>query len=709
MAMADRKLTNQLPQGGARDTTVESGERQRPERMWQQFSPQQQQEWEYEAPVSSASGKAEMLVGHEMAKASPPRLVRREKRPPSAGYGDKRDDPSMRSDYIPLLQLEEMLSSGRMGAEVTREFERCPPRRLPETPKRGDVYEKRPIMAPPSALRVGEGDSVGERMEPKDLISDSGYSTLEETLARIDRERELRVEREQRALLETRASSSGDREMRETTAVHGGQAPAHQRKDEVTKTSVVQAEETLDDRWKASSVHDERSRTTQDSIVRMGSSGMVESAALRTSTSSDSKERQYAERPSYRGSTTGSDRGSTGSDDGSSVSERPTAPGELKPGYAPVKGRGDKQQGRAKTVDCSKLEDIRLLSTAIWEYLQSRGGSSSDDHDVLLKDESNYTIFKNADVVASPPPLPQKKHRVLPSPVKVGQSVRTCGAAGQFSSATATGVLHSELEDEVQASTLVPNLAEPTHMNWEEVLREARMLGIPLSRSSSRCRSSSDRRSSVSSSAASSDISHQSSPCSSPIRTSKRKSATDDRTRSGKERVDKNQHAAGSNKLSIFSLQGWLSKLRRSDRSSGKDSTSTTPKRRQNLSCSSDRNNSVAATMPQSQRRSLSASATQRNRINLGTDSCTCSPVPHISTTSSNKSPSYRPTSSLTYDISASGSRGSSNSFLSTSMVASPSSSSLGSVFSRSSRGSGSTPLTLATTARDRNVILRKY
>lgn len=697
IAMANRKLTNQLPEGGTRDVTVESGDRQRTGKQRQQYK-QQQQEWEYDTPVSAA-GKAEMLVGHETSKASPPRLVRREKRPPSVGYGDKRDDSSMRSDYIPLLQLEEMLSSERMGAEAAGEggeVERYPPRRLPETPKRrGEVYEKRPIMAPPCALRVGEGDSIGDLKDP---ISDSGYSTLEETLARIDKERELRAEREQRALLETKAASAGKCETRETTASFLGQTT--QKKEELLQKSSVQSDGTFADRWKGNSV--ERNRTMQDSTGRMESSGMVESADLRSSTCSDYNVRQYAEKSSHRGST-GSERGSTGSDHGSSESDRP-APGDLKPGYAPVKNRGDRQQGRAKTVDCSKLEDIRLLSTAIWEYLQSR---SSDDHEAL-KDESNYTIFKNADVVVSPPPLPQKKHRVLPSPVKVGQSVRAFGAA-QFSSATETGQHQSELDDDVQASTLVPNLAEPTHMNWEEVLREARMLGIPLSRSSSRCRSSSDRRSSVSSSAASSDISHQSSPCSSPIRTSKRKTVTDERTRSGKERVDQKQHATGSNKLSIFSLQGWLSKLRRSDRSSGKDSTSTTPKRRQHLSCSSDRNNSVAATMPQSQRRSLSASATQRNRINLGTDSCTCSPVPHISTTSSNKSPSYRPTSSLTYDISATGSRGSSNSFLSTSMVASPSSSSLGSVFSRSSRGSAGTPLTLATTPRDRNVNLRKY
>lgn len=572
-------------------------------------------------------------------------------------------------------------------------MERYPPRRLPETPKRrGEVYEKRPIMAPPSALRVGEGDSVGELKYP---ISDSGYSTLEETLARIDKERELRAEREQRALLETKAASAGKCETRETTTVSLS-SQTTQRKEELLQKSIDGSDGTFADRWKGN-------RTIPDSTGRMESSGMVERADLRSTTCSENKDRhQYAEKSSHRGST-GSDRGSTGSDHGSSGSDRP-GPGDLKPGYAPVKSRGDRQQGRAKTVDCGKLEDIRLLSTAIWEYLQSR---SSDDHEAL-KDESNYTIFKNADVVVSPPPLPQKKHRVLPSPVKVGQSVRTFGAS-QFSSATETGLHQSELDDDVQASTLVPNLAEPTHMNWEEVLREARMLGIPLSRSSSRCRSSSDRRSSVSSSAASSDISHQSSPCSSPIRTSKRKNPTDERTRSGKERADQKQHATGSNKLSIFSLQGWLSKLRRSDRSSGKDSTSTTPKRRQHLSCSSDRNNSVVATMPQSQRRSLSASATQRNRINLGTDSCTCSPVPHISTTSSNKSPSYRPTSSLTYDISASGSRGSSNSFLSTSMVASPSSSSLGSVFSRSSRGSAGTPLTLATTPRDRNINLRKY
>lgn len=69
--------------------------------------------------------------------------------------------------------------------------------------------------------------------------------------------------------------------------------------------------------------------------------------------------------------------------------------------------------------------------------------------------------------------------------------------------------------DETEALD-IPNVCEPTHMSWDELMQEAQILGIPLYRpAASLCRSDSDRRSSMSSSATSSDLSHAS-PLQSP-------------------------------------------------------------------------------------------------------------------------------------------------------------------------------------------------
>lgn len=210
---------------------------------------------------------------------------------------------------------------------------------------------------------------------------------------------------------------------------------------------------------------------------------------------------------------------------------------------------------------------------------------------------------------------------------------------------------------------------EVTHMTWDEVMREAELLCVPLRRSVSGLRLNCDGPSTSL---------RGSRPRSSTVKAKENPSLQENRVK------DKCKTSSCRRKGALFSLCTWLDKLSLS-------SSQKAAVKRQHISYPSDHNAVHASSSSSSsvvrqlqQRRSLSASSSLRSSRGVNGHKqkplSLCSPP-----TTSSKS---RQSSSLSRDIFASGSRDSTGSFLSTSMLVSPSSGSLCSVFSRSSRES---------------------
>ena len=352
-------------------------------------------------------------------------------------------------------------------------------------------------------------------------------------------------------------------------------------------------------------------------------------------------------------------------------------------------------------ISATESDDIKLLSKAIVDYLDKSGQLFCDDNfSRNLNDENS--------------PLPVKLQHEMEK--QTGSAITPSTLLKETGSADCAIQTYEKFEE---SSCSLQD--EPTHMTWDEVLREAYMLGIPLYRSPHKSSAKhqdqdlsggggrggggagegrrgegggggGERRQSSASSSSDVSSSRHSTPNSSPIK------KIDNRIRTESLHSKKKESNKPSRKIKLFSLHNFLARISgNSDKVKAKElehigeGTSHVPRRKHHTSLSSENKHQQ---LTANQRRSLSASATFKNRVNdemsnVDSRSGTGSLSP--------RSSYYRPASSLsaTYNISASGrSRGSSNSFLSTSLIASQSTSSLGSVFSRSSRGSNSAPPT---------------